>query len=77
MKRFLLPLTLIFASLVAEEPQMNLRDPVFTNGMISTDQGGIISLPPHLRIQARHIQYTNRIEKGWRLKKLLPKEIFF
>jgi hypothetical protein len=69
MKRFLLPLTLILGSLAAEDYDINLKDPVFSNGTISTDQGGIIS-NPGLRIQARHIEYTNKIEDGVAIRKI-------
>jgi hypothetical protein len=70
MKRFLLPLTLILGSLAAEDYDINLKDPVFSNGTISTDQGGIIS-NPGLRIQARHIEYTNKVEDGVTIRKIL------
>ncbi len=69
MKRFLLPLTLVLGCLFAEDYDINLKDPVFTNGTISTDQGGIIS-NSELRIQARHIEYTNRIENGVAIRKI-------
>jgi hypothetical protein len=69
MKRFLLPLTLILGSLAAEDYDINLKDPVFSNGTISTDQGGIIS-NPGLRIQARHIEYTNKTEDGVAIRKI-------
>lgn len=70
MKRFLIPLTLFLGTLAAEDYDINLKDPVFTNGTISTDQGGIIS-NNELRIQARHIEYTNRIENGVAIKKII------
>jgi hypothetical protein len=81
MKRFLLPITLAVSCLCAEDETLqgdncipteytiNLKDPVFTNGTISTDQGGIIS-NSELRIQARHIEYTNRIENGVAIRKI-------
>src|SRR6202043_1689497 len=69
MKRFLLPITLILGSLAAEDYDINLKDPVFSNGTVSTDQGGIIS-NPGLRIQARHIEYTNRVEDGVAIRKI-------
>jgi lipopolysaccharide assembly outer membrane protein LptD (OstA) len=69
MKRFLLPLTLILGTLAAEDYDINLKDPVFSNGTVSTDQGGIIS-NPGLRIQARHIEYTNKVEDGVTIRKI-------
>src|SRR5271169_2455128 len=70
MKRWLIPLTLALATSFAEDYNINLKDPVFTNGTISTDQGGIIS-NSELRIQARHIEYTNRVENGTAIKKII------
>lgn len=48
----------------ADPPQfiVNLKDPVYKDGVISTDQGGVIS-SPDLRIQAKHIVYINKVEK--------------
>ncbi len=62
-------ITLILGCLAAEDYDINLKDPVFSNGTISTDQGGIIS-NPGLRIQARHIEYTNRVEDGVAIRKI-------
>ncbi|NGX50213.1 MAG: LPS-assembly protein LptD [Chlamydiae bacterium] len=63
----LLPLLLLlFISPLAAAPQqftINLKDPQYRDGTISTDQGGVIT-SPELRIQARHIVYINRGEKG-------------
>ena len=47
----------------AQEFTVNLKNPVYQNGVISTHSGGVIS-SPELRVQARHIIYTNRTEKG-------------
>ncbi len=61
--------SLSLQSLQAEElsaPQdftIDLKDPVFTKGVVSTDQGGVIS-GDGLRIQAQKITYVNRIENG-------------
>jgi hypothetical protein len=66
----LLSLVLISASAFAEDYNINLKDPVFSHGTISTDQGGIIC-NSQLRIQARHIEYTNRVENGTAIKKVL------
>jgi len=42
---------------------VNLKNPIYKDGVISTDQGGVIT-SPELRIQARHIIYVNKVEKG-------------
>ena len=63
----------------AEEPsdsdapsefQVNLKDPVFTSGVLRTDQGGIITAPG-LRIQAQSVEYTNKIENGHVVQKVV------
>jgi len=53
----------IFPLYGAQEFTVNLKDPEYKNGVISTHEGGVIS-SPELRVQARHIVYTNRVEKG-------------
>lgn len=67
MRNFLLA-TLFFISgaIFASEPTsftVNLKNPIYKNGTISTSEGGIIT-SSELRIQARHIIYINKIEKG-------------
>ncbi len=42
---------------------VDLKDPIFTNGVVSTDKGGVIT-GEGLRIQARSIAYINRTENG-------------
>lgn len=42
---------------------VDLRDPVLKNGILSTSKGGIISAPG-LRIQAKNITYTRKVEAG-------------
>ncbi len=60
----------LFSALAAEEEyQINLKDPTFSHGTISTDQGGVIS-SSNIRIQARKIEYTNRVENGILVKKV-------
>jgi hypothetical protein len=78
----LLPALLFLAPLSAEEEAptpfadeaqeyvVNLHDPVFTNGVISTDQGGVVT-SHNLRIQAQKIEYTNKIENGHLVKKVV------
>lgn len=43
--------------------KVDLRCPVFTDGVLSTDQGGVIT-GPNLRIQARKIIYTRKMVEG-------------
>lgn len=48
---------------------IDLKNPSFVQGVIRTDEGGIVSAPG-LRIQAKHIEYTNKIENGVRIQKI-------
>jgi hypothetical protein len=63
--RRILTLALFFAISVccAQEFTVNLKDPQYQNGVISTHSGGVIS-SPELRVQAKHIVYSNRVDKG-------------
>ncbi len=69
MKRWILPLSMVLASLFGDDYTIDLKDPIFSHGTISTDQGGIIA-GPQLRIQAQHIEYTNKIENGTPIRKV-------
>jgi len=42
-----------------EEITVDLREPVYRDGVLSTDQGGVISAP-QIRIQARQLRYTRK-----------------
>lgn len=53
-----------------QEFVINLREPVFTHGVITTDQGGVVEAEG-MRIQARKIEYTNRIENGNPVQKIV------
>ncbi len=46
---------------------VNLKNPVFVHGIISTNDGGVIT-SPGIRIQAQNIEYTNKIENGNRIQ---------
>ncbi len=48
---------------------VDLKNPVFVRGVISTEEGGIITAPG-IRIQARKIEYINKIENGVRVQKI-------
>ncbi len=67
---FLLFLLLLFPLLGNQEFTVHLKDPEYQGGVVSTDQGGVIT-SPELRIQARHIVYTNKMEKGERVHKVV------
>lgn len=54
----------------AQELTINLKDPVFSHGVITTEKGGIIESKT-MRIQAEKIEYTNRIEEGRPVKKIV------
>ena len=43
--------------------QVNLREPEYTDGVLKTDKGGVISAP-NIRIQAQHFVYTKKIVDG-------------
>ncbi len=49
--------------------EVNLKNPVFSQGAITTEEGGIVTAPG-LRIQARKITYINRIENGIAVQKV-------
>jgi len=61
----------ISASLTADHQnfQVDLKNPVFERGVISTDQGGVITAEG-IRIQARKIAYTNCIENGITVRRI-------
>lgn len=72
-KWYCLSLLLLTAFLYADEKvdlTVNLKDPVFSQGVIQTDQGGVIT-GEGIRIQAQRISYTDRIENGVHVKKVL------
>lgn len=62
MYRYLL-LTLSASALLAHEFTVNLRDPEYRDGIIYTDQGGVIT-SNDLRIQAQVIEYINNGQKN-------------
>ncbi len=61
----------IEASLTADllDFQVDLKNPVFEKGVISTEEGGVITAEG-IRIQARKIAYTNCIENGITIRKI-------
>ncbi|WP_194847550.1 hypothetical protein [Candidatus Neptunochlamydia vexilliferae] len=67
---FLLFLLLLLPLFGDQEFTVHLKDPEYQGGVVSTNQGGVIS-SPELRIQARHIFYTNKMEKGKRIHQVV------
>ena len=49
---------------------IDLKNPTFSQGTITTEEGGVVS-GPGIRIQARKISYTNKIEQGVRVQKIV------
>lgn len=49
---------------------VNLKDPIFSQGIITTDQGGVIT-GEGIRIQAMNISYADKIENGIHIKKVI------
>ncbi len=60
---FLCAVSSIVAVEQTEDLTINLKEPIFSQGVISTDQGGVIEAPG-IRIQARKISYTSKVENG-------------
>jgi lipopolysaccharide assembly outer membrane protein LptD (OstA) len=62
--------TISKAPLTPEEIQIDLKEPMFTQGVIKTDKGGVIKAEG-IRIQAQNIEYINKIENGIRVLKVI------
>ena len=58
------------SSVNAKELIIDLRNPVFSHGVITTHEGGVIT-GQGLRIQGQHIEYTNRVENGQKIQKIV------
>ncbi len=64
MIRFFSLLFLFFSSLSAAEGiSVDLREPHFSEGVLTTEKGGVITAPK-MRIQARRIAYTRKVVEG-------------
>jgi hypothetical protein len=70
---FYLPFLLSVCALFAEDMRssyvVNLKDPVFQDGILTTEEGGVI-ISEGVRIQAKKIVYTNRVEEGIPIQKI-------
>jgi hypothetical protein len=53
-----------------KEISINLKDPVFSHGVIVTENGGVISTEG-IRVQAQKIEYTNKVENGILVQKIV------
>ncbi|MCI0382092.1 MAG: hypothetical protein L0207_03455 [Chlamydiae bacterium] len=69
---FALPIFGEVAQSEKDEFVINLKDPVFVRGVLKTDQGGVITAPG-LRIQAKTIEYTHRLENGILVQKIVAR----
>lgn len=45
---------------IQEEVTVDLREPLYTDGILSTDKGGVITAA-EIRIQAMHLKYTRKV----------------
>ena len=60
-------------SLINQELTIDLKNPVFAHGVITTEEGGVIT-GQGIRIQARKIEYINKVENGIRVQKIVAEE---
>lgn len=67
MKKLLLGLAII--SLCSEEINVYLKNPIYKNGALYTNQGGVVQ-NEEIRIQAQTIQYFHRMEEGKMVQKI-------
>ncbi len=56
-----------------QELVIDLKNPVFAHGVITTEEGGVIT-GQGIRIQAQRIEYINKIENGIRIQKIIAEE---
>lgn len=57
-------------SAVPQELVIDLKNPVFSHGVVTTEEGGVIS-GEGIRVQGRKIAYTNKIENGVRVQTIV------
>ena len=63
----------LFLWAIPQEIFVDLKDPEYQGGVMSTHVGGIITSET-LRIQARHIIYTNKINKGEKIHQVIAED---
>lgn len=66
-------LLLLTAPLRADEYDVQLKNPVFSGGTISSNEGGVIT-GPDIRIQAKEISYTHKTENGVQIRQIHAQE---
>lgn len=62
-------LVLLASPLYGEDYDVQLKNPVFSGGTISSNEGGVIS-GPDIRIQAKEIAYTHKTENGIQIRQI-------
>jgi len=58
---------------LSQELVIDLKNPLFAHGVITTEEGGVIT-GQGIRIQARKIEYINKIENGIRIQRIIAEE---
>jgi hypothetical protein len=53
--------------------EVQLKEPYFKEGILKTERGGIVT-SEEMRLQARIIQYTNKVENGQKITELIAQE---
>ena len=56
-----IPTNKLLKEVLEEGITVDLRDPVYCDGVLTTDQGGVIT-GPNIRVQARNLIYTRQDE---------------
>jgi hypothetical protein len=69
---YLTSLLFFAAPILAQEYDVQLKNPLFSGGTITSDEGGVIS-GEGIRIQAQHMSYTHKTENGIQIKKIHAK----
>ena len=64
-----IPSLFCITSICASEVTVDLRNPTYKNGILYTEEGGVIKTED-IRIQAQHIQYTQKKEEGLEIHKI-------
>jgi hypothetical protein len=73
LKKQFVSLLFFSSALVAsskDNVEVNLKNPLFEEGVLYTEEGGVI-LGSDIRIQAQKIYYTNKVEEGKNIQKLM------
>src|SRR3989338_8703372 len=68
-KLLLSSILLLALPLYAEDYDVQLKNPVFSGGTITSNEGGVIT-GPDIRIQAKEISYTHKTENGIQMRQI-------